>query len=111
MQYVHLRGRRREGERERERGGGKRGGGKRGREVEGKGRREWRRMKMRVVFKTKKKFKNSSQRVRDSYLPMIIAANGVSEAQIVHILKDIFFFLSAVAVMFCLSKDVQIRAV
>jgi hypothetical protein len=42
---------------------------------------------------------------------MIIAANGVREAQMVHILKDIFFFLSAVAVIFCLSSDVQIRAV
>jgi hypothetical protein len=49
--------------------------------------------------------------VRASYLPMIIAANGVSEAQIVHILKETFFFLSAVAVMFCFSSEVQIRAV
>ena len=58
-----------------------------------------------------KKHHISMQSFRDLYLPMIIAANGVREAQMVHILKDIFFFLSAVAVIFCLSSDVQIRAV
>jgi hypothetical protein len=91
MQYVHLR----------ERGGGR---------GERKGRRERGGTKMKVTDEEKNE-KITTLSVCASYLPMIIAANGVSEAQIVHILKEIFFFLSAVAVMFCFSSEVQIRAV
>ena len=43
------------------------------------------------------------------FIPIIIAANVVNDAQIFHILKEIFFFLSGVAVMLFFSIEISIR--
>ena len=43
------------------------------------------------------------------FLPITRAEKGVREAHICHILKDILFFLSGVAVIFCLSIEIIIN--
>lgn len=43
-----------------------------------------------------------------AYLPMMIAAKGVREAQMVHVLNDSLFFLSGVPLMLCFNIDIVI---